>query len=177
MRFKTLRELRTTLRFTPHEINSQVKYFADKTNIDFDVYLPTKGMNLQRDFVWNIEQKRELIWSVLMRRNIPRMAILNVLDDNNNSEGVYQIIDGKQRLSSLIDFYNNKYTLLVDGKEYFINELPIDYRNVIGGYMFPYFLANEEVKGTFTDEDKIQWFKFINFAGTEQDKLHFDKLK
>ena len=76
---KTISELRKTLRFNPQEINSQVKYFAENVDIDFDVYLPSKKMNLQREFVWNIDQKRELIWSILMNRNIPRMAMMNVL--------------------------------------------------------------------------------------------------
>jgi hypothetical protein len=28
-----------------------------------------------------------------------------------------------------------------------------------------------------TDDDKIIWFKFINFAGTEQDRNHLNNLK
>src|SRR5690554_3379648 len=114
---KTISELRKTLRFNPHEINSQIRFFAEHANIDFDVYLPTRKMNLQRDFVWTIDQKRELIWSILMNRHIPRMALLNILADGD-SNGIYQVIDGKQRLSAMLDFYNNKYTLLIDGKEY-----------------------------------------------------------
>jgi len=111
---KSIRELRTTLNFNPSEINSMVKYFAEKVKIDFDVFLPTKGMNLQRDFVWDIEQKRELIWSILMNRNIPRMAMINVIGSNRDTDGVYQVIDGKQRLSAMIDFYLNEYTLFID---------------------------------------------------------------
>lgn len=173
---KTISELRRTLSFIPHEINSQVKYFAENVAIDFDVYLPTKKMNLQRDFVWNVDQKRELIWSILMNRNIPRMAMMNVLTEDSGTEGIYQVIDGKQRLSAMIDFYRNKYTLLVDGKEYFFNELPVDYQNVIKGHHFAYYIANEPYGKAFTDQDKINWFMYINFAGTPQDKAHFELL-
>jgi uncharacterized protein with ParB-like and HNH nuclease domain len=174
---KTISELRKTLRFNPQEINSQVKYFAENVDIDFDVYLPSKKMNLQREFVWNIDQKRELIWSILMNRNIPRMAMMNVLLTPDNTSGVYQVIDGKQRLSAMIDFYKNKYTLLVDDKEYLFSELPTDYQNVIKGYHFAYYIANEDYGDKFTDQDKIDWFMYINFAGTPQDKAHFDLLK
>lgn len=173
---KTIRELRTSLSFTPHEINSQIKYFAEHVVIDFDVYLPTKQMNLQRNFVWDIEQKRELIWSILMNRNIPRMAMMNVLTDEHCIDGVYQVIDGKQRLSAMMDFYNNKYTLVIDEKEYLFKELPTDYNNVIKRYNFAYYIANESSNAPFTDEDKLQWFMYINFAGTPQDKTHFEKL-
>jgi len=174
---KSISELRTTLSFVPHEINSQIGYFAENANIDFDVYLPTKEMNLQRDFVWGIDQKRELIWSILMNRNIPRMAIMNVLKNDKDVDGTYQIIDGKQRLSAMLDFYNNEYTLLIDNDDYFYDELPTDYQNVIRGYHFAYYIANETYSGEFTDKDKIDWFMYINFAGTPQDKEHFNKLK
>ena len=173
---KTITELRKSLSFNTHEINSQIGYFADKVQVDFDVFLPTKGINLQRDFVWDIDQKRELIWSVLMNRNIPRMAIMNVFSSNEDTEGIYQVIDGKQRLSAMIDFYNNKYTLLIHGKEYLFNDLPIDYQRVIKGYHFAYYIAHEPISQSFTDEDRIQWFKYINFAGTPQDQEHFNKL-
>lgn len=174
---KTISELRTSLSFNPHNINSSVGYFAEQVKIDFDVFLPTKQMNLQRDFVWNIEQKRELIWSVLMNRNIPRMAMMNIIVDSNDTEGVYQVIDGKQRLSTMIDFYNNKFSLEIDNKLYLFRDLPIDYQRVIKGYQFSYYIANEDFGKPFTDQDKIDWFMYINFAGTPQDKKHFNKLK
>lgn len=173
---KTIRQLRTVLRFHPQEINSTVKYFAEKCKIDFEVYLPSKEMNLQRDFVWDIQQKRELIWSILMNRNIPRMAMLNIVSDKQDTDGCYQVIDGKQRLSTMIDFYNGKFHLEIDGKFYLFCDLPTDYQNVIAGYHFPYYVANEDYGNKFTDEDKIAWFKYINFAGTPQDKSHFEKL-
>lgn len=172
---KSIRELRTSLNFIPHEINSQIKYFSRSVNIDFNVFLPTKGTNLQRDYVWSLRQKRELIWSILMNRNIPRMAMMNVLT-GDSCDGVYQVIDGKQRLSAMIDFYENKYTLEIDGNNYFFRDLPKDYQNVIGGYHFAYYIANENYCGEFSDQDKIDWFTYINFAGTPQDKKHIDKL-
>jgi hypothetical protein len=174
---KTISELRTSLSFSPHEINSQIQYFAERVKIDFDVYLPTKHMNLQRDFVWNIDQKRELIWSILMNRNIPRMAMMNVLVDKNDIDGTYQVIDGKQRLSTMIDFYKNKFSLEIDNNFYYFNQLPVDYQNVIKGYHFAYYIANEPYTQAFTDKDKIDWFMYINFAGTQQDAEHFKLLR
>lgn len=173
---KTIRELRTVLRFHPHEINSSIKFFAEQVVIDFDVYLPSKGRNLQRPYVWTVHQKRELIWSILMNRHIPRMAMLNVVSEMTDTKGIYQVIDGKQRLSAMIDFYNNKYHLEIDGKFYLFIDLPEDYQRVIAGYMFPYYVVNEDYGNKFTDEDKINWFRYINFAGTPQDAEHLKSL-
>lgn len=167
---KSIRELRGTLRFNPQEINSFIRFFK-REKIDWDVYLPTRGKNLQRDFVWTLNQKREIIWSILIKRNIPRMAMINTIDM------VYQVIDGKQRLSSIFDFTDDEFTLLIEGKEYLFSELPMDYQNIINGYAFPYYIVNEESNDLITDEDKINWFKYINFAGTPQDKEHMDSLK
>jgi len=168
---KTIAELRTVLKFHPQEINSSISYFAENCKIDYNVYLPTKGKYLQRDFCWSLEQKRELIWSILMKRFIQRLAMINT------KNGIYQIIDGKQRLSTMIDFYNNKFTLLIDDSELFFNQLPSDYQNVIGHYMFAYYIVNEDFDYQYSDEDKINWFKFINFAGTPQDTEHFKSLE
>lgn len=173
---KSIKELRATLSFHPQDVNSSIKYFAEHCNLDFDVYLPTKGMNLQRGFVWTIDQKRELIWSTLMKRHIPRMAILNVTNSAKDTEGVYQVIDGKQRLSAMIDFYKNLYTLEIDGKEYLFSELPEEYQRAIAGFMFSYSIVNEDYEERFTDEDKISWFRYINFAGTPQDAEHLKQL-
>ncbi|MCP4987243.1 MAG: DUF262 domain-containing protein [Colwellia sp.] len=168
---KTIGELRTVLDFYPGEINSSVSFFAKEATIDFDVHLPTRGVNLQRELVWNIDQKRELIWSILMRRNIPRMAMINTFN------GVYQIIDGKQRLSTMLDFYNNKFTLEIDEIQYLFKHLPKDYISQIGGYYFPYLIVNEDYDKRISDTQKINWFKFINFAGTPQERAHLETLK
>ena len=164
---KTIKELRTVLKFHPQEINSSIKFFAENCDIDFDVYLPTKKMNLQRDYVW----------SVLMNRHIPRMAMLNITNDSKDTRGTYQVIDGKQRLSAMIDFYKGKFDLIIDDKSYFFDKLPEDYQRVIAGYMFPYYIVNEDFGNTFSDDDKISWFRYINFAGTPMDSAHINNLK
>lgn len=173
---KTIKELRTTLRFHPQQVNSSIQFFAESCKIDFDVYLPSKGINLQRDLVWDIHQKRELIWSILMNRNIPRMAMVNVMESPSDTIGTYQVIDGKQRLSTMLDFYNNKFHLEIDNKYYLYIDLPIDYKRAIRGYMFSYYIVNEDYGNKITDQDKIDWFRYINFAGTPQDAEHFKKL-
>ena len=173
---KTIGELRTVLRFQPQEVNSWLKFMNDK-DIDFNVYLPSRGKNLQRRFVWKLYQKRELIWSILMNRHIPRMAMINILTPDSGTDGVYQVIDGKQRLSAMLDFFNGKFTLEIDGKEYFYNELPEDYQRVIACYPIAYLIVNEDYGHQITDQEKFDWFKYINFAGTPQEENHLKSLE
>lgn len=167
---KSLKELHTVLDFYPHQLNSHLGQFARHAKIDFDVFLPSKGFNLQRGFVWTIEQKRELIWSMFMRRYIPRMAFVFTIDD------VYKVIDGKQRLSSMLDYYNNKFSITYEGKEYFFDDLPTEHQRHLEMFAFAYDVYNEEYGKPLKDYQLIEWFRFINFAGTPQDSEHLNKL-
>ena len=170
---KTIRELRNILRFYPQEINSRVSHFSELRKdgkIDFEVFLPSLNINLQRPLVWSLLQKQELIWSILMKRHIPRMAMFF------DTKDTYQVIDGKQRLSAMLDFYDNKFKLNTSKGLLLFSELPKDYQTVIGGYFFSYYVVNEDYGNKITDSEKVEWFKFINFAGTPQDKKHMDKL-
>lgn len=142
------------------------------TKIDFDVYLPTLQKNLQRGFVWTLEQKRELIWSMLLQRPIPNLSLY--IDSDDDSNDIKQVIDGKQRLSTMIDFLNDKFTLLIEGKEYLYSQLPTDYQIAIRCRPIPCYLAYNS--RPLSDQDKINWFKMINFGGTAQDVEHLKGL-
>jgi hypothetical protein len=166
---KTVKELKSALRLRPTEIASTIKYFK-KMNIDFDVFLPTKGEYLQRPNVWTTHQRRELIWSMLYGRHIPHMSMIH------NYNEVYEVIDGKQRLSAMLDFVNDKFTLLIDGEEYLFSQLPEDYQLEINHYSFRYYVVEQYKINDVSDDDRIIWFRYINFAGTEQDEEHMKIL-
>jgi len=172
---KALKEIRGSFDLYPQELSSQIKYFR-MLDIDWNVYLPTRCKNLQRDFVWTLDQKRELIWSVLIGRHIPHCAIINSINKENENKDKYLVIDGKQRISSIFDFMDNKFTIEIEGKEYLFSELPNDYQTEINYYHFRYYVVNEPWDTRITDDQKIAWFKFINFAGTPQDAVHLNGL-
>jgi uncharacterized protein with ParB-like and HNH nuclease domain len=173
---KTLNELR--LNFNLQTINSgcQVKYFK-RYDIDFDVYLPSIGINLQREYCWNIEQQRELILSILIGRNIPHCAIMNCINKQDDKKDIYLVIDGKQRILTIFNFIDNKFKIIIDDIEYYFSELPYDYQTEILYYNLKFYIINEDFNNRITDEQKITWFKLLNFGGTNQDVEHLNKLK
>lgn len=62
--------------------------------------------NFQRYNVWTLLQKSELIESILMGIPIPMIYLFE------NEEGLRQVIDGKQRLTTLKDFVNGDFALM-----------------------------------------------------------------
>lgn len=143
--------------------------------IDFDVFLPSIGKNLQRPFCWTLEQKQELILSILKGLKLAPIAVL--VTEFKDGTVIYRVIDGKQRLSTILSFYNNEFPVILNGEEYYYNEChetvqgQIKLLNLISDRSYDY--EGEEM----SDEDKIAWFEQINFAGTPQDKNHILNLK
>jgi len=145
--------------------------------VDFDVYLPTKGKNLQRPFVWNLLQKQELVMSKLKGIEIPPLTVIQYKDYAQPEVRVYKIIDGKQRLSSLISFAKGEFPIVVNGQEYFIKDLSQECQNIIVNEWFECNVGYEYVDKPISDDNKIKWFELINFAGTPQDIEHMNSLK
>jgi len=147
--------------------------------LDFDVYLPTKGKNLQRPLIWSLQQKQELILSIFKEINIPSISVIQYKEETGNLSAkiIYKIIDGKQRLSALISYANNEFPIVWEGKEYYLRDLDewgyraIMHYTVIGNVAYEY---NDK---PISDNDKIAWFERINFAGTPQDFEHLKNLK
>lgn len=62
--------------------------------------------DFQRGFVWGPKQKRELIESILMGIKLPSFYFAE-----RNIDGKKIVVDGKQRLATLFDFMNDKFSL------------------------------------------------------------------
>lgn len=156
--------------------------FRTGISIDWDVYLPSKGINLQRPFVWTLNQKQEFIKSVLKGIQIlPMLAVKYTDDSKKERNSIYKIIDGKQRFSTLIDFASGKFHLDIEingeNKKVFIDDLDDKARYKIDHYT-PEFIIHYEYQDTkLTDEQLITLFESVNFSGTPQDIEHLNNLK
>ncbi len=91
----------------------------EATNTDNKIKLDAA---YQRDVVWSDEKKGAFINSV-MKNITPNNLIIN-----KNEDGTKECIDGKQRITSLILFKNNKIYTEIDDKKYFYDKIPMIYR-------------------------------------------------
>ncbi|MEG1140924.1 MAG: DUF262 domain-containing protein [Clostridia bacterium] len=149
---------------------------------DFDVKLKN-GKNLQRSLVWSDLQKQELILSILKEIYIPPITVVEVSESIRfRGERVIQIIDGKQRMTTVRDFLLNKFSINVNGIEYFYTDLSHAAKYKISSYSFVgtcYYTYKDESeeKYNLTDNDYINLFEYVNFSGTPVEKQHLLDLK
>ena len=113
--------------------------------INFDV-------EYQRDYCWSLEDKQKLIDSIFKHVDIGKIVLVNrdILEP-------WEVLDGKQRLSTIRDFYEDKFTYR--GKKY--SELSKQDRRYFEGYSLPTAILDTPDNDTiirqlilFIDSDK-----------------------
>ncbi|MDD5151114.1 MAG: DUF262 domain-containing protein, partial [Flavobacterium sp.] len=65
-------------------------------------------IEFQRGFCWSLEQKQLLINSIYKRTHIGSILVKKYWNDEVGDIS-FDIVDGKQRLNAIIEFYNNVY--------------------------------------------------------------------
>jgi uncharacterized protein with ParB-like and HNH nuclease domain len=165
-----------------HHINHNLSFLwlsrlSDIAELDLDVYLPTKDKNLQRGLVWTLLQKQALIFTILRDHKIPPFVVIED-EKERGKKYKWQVIDGKQRISTIFQFFNNEFSITHKGVEYFYKDLPTDCKKQIDSYDSWTVTVHYSYKGEeITDQTKIDIFEDINFLGTPQDIEHLNSLK
>lgn len=167
-----------------HHINKglsfhTIKWIRDVADFDFDVYLESKGKNLQRDLCWNQQQKESLIFTILRDQKINPIVVVQVKGTSSKFDEKYLflVIDGKQRLNTVFDFIDGKFSVNIEGKDYLFKDLPEDCQSQILGYNFMWDVHYHYPDEPITDDTLIDLFEDCNFLGTPQDKNHLDYLR
>lgn len=131
----------------------KVLYFGVDFNPDY-----------QRDLVWNEDDRIALLDSIFNNIDIGKFAFINL---GFNSDYGYQILDGKQRLTTLVDFYLNKFSY----KGVYFNDLSVKDQN--------WFLHKSVSVGEMYEasrEQILKYFIMLNTTGHVVDKAHLDKV-
>lgn len=149
---------------------------------NFDPYVIDKGGKkryYQRGYVWTLKDKQALIDSVYAGISCGEIVVRErswkqveiELAKGNTEVAFCDVVDGKQRVNAFADFVQNKFP---DSEGYYFNDLSYYAQlKVMGSMSFGF--AN--IDSTATDEDVIDTFLAINYAGVPQSEEHLEAIK
>lgn len=116
----------------------------------------------QRNNVWKSSQMSELVESILMGIPIPVIYLFEDRDGNK------QIVDGKQRITTIIDFQDDKFTLnglhvmpSFNGKKF--STLPPKMRGAFEDYQLSFYI----IQPPTPERVKYDIFDRVNRGGTQ----------
>lgn len=121
----------------------------------------------QRDLCWELEDKVKLIDSIFNMRDIGKFVFIHLPFVSNTNPG-YEILDGKQRLATIIEFVEDRFQY----NGYFYSQLQsVDKR------MFADVLISWAEVQDLTEQDKYHYFVELNTTGKPQDQAHIEKVR
>lgn len=152
-----------------YQINVSLDYIKDKIEKDIEEY----GLNLDPDFqrahVWNMEQRVSYM-EFLLKGGKSNPIYFNHEGWMHSFKGEYVIVDGKQRLTSILMFLNNEYPVFKDkddeGIGFYAREFDMIPNNVV-------FIINDLPNRKLV----LQWYLQMNKGNVAHTKEELDKVE
>lgn len=133
----------------------------------------------QRESVWTLKNKQELISSLYNRIDCGMILILNnsyayiteILNKGYCDISWCDILDGKQRLIAISEFVNNQFS---DLSGYYWDDLSeLAQREFLNQQTIRY----AEINSRLTNEEILKQFLVLNYAGVPQSIEHINKIQ
>ena len=118
----------------------------------------------QRGYVWTAQQKEDLIDSIFKNIDIGKFVYVQ---NDYGSENLYEVLDGKQRISTILEFFENKFPY----KGKYFNDLCGCDRNHFEDYCIQVAEIRRGKKETI-----LKYFLLLNTTGTPMSKEHLDNI-
>ena len=133
--------------------------YGTYAGVDFNV-------DYQRDHVWTLDDKVDLIDSIFNNIDIGKFVF--VQRHSGTTGRYYEIVDGKQRLTALKEFFEDKFPY----KGYYYSELSFRDQHEFRSHGVTYgFLENPDKRAIY------ETFIKMNTCGKPMDHKHIDKVK
>jgi len=133
--------------------------YASHAGVDFDA-------EYQREHVWELEDKVALIDSIYNNVDIGKIVFVQL---NEKTEGrYYQVLDGKQRLTALKEFFEDRFPY----KGVYFSQLSHRDKHTFRNHGITYgYLENPDLRGIYES------FIKLNTCGKPMDHKHIDKVR
>ena len=133
--------------------------YASHAGVDFDV-------EYQREHVWELEDKIALIDSIFNNIDIGKFVFIQLHEATTGR--YYQVLDGKQRLTALCEFYEDRFPY----KGVFFSQLSWRDKHTFKNHGITYgYLQNPDKRGIYES------FVKLNTCGKPMDHKHIEKVK
>lgn len=163
-------ELELTAHPHPMGTETQIRIAKEQSSVYELLRKESKGLLVlappfQRIDVWDKKHKSELIESILMGIPIPLIYLFE------DEDGIRQIVDGKQRITALKEFMNNRFTLselsmLPDLKGQKFEQIP----TLLQAKLEDYQLQTYVIQPPTPESVKFNLFERVNRGGVNLNK-------
>lgn len=128
----------------------------------------------QRKLVWTLKQKQDYINNLFNGMAEIRPTILLYYEDKKD---IYEVLDGKQRLTTLFQFIDNEFAIIVDGEEVYFNDLiDTDKKFILNHNVYWTRIMSFKVLEPIALEDKLTLFLEKNYLGTRMSDEQINKV-
>ena len=148
------------LSFMQQSINSLISSYVISFGVDFNP-------SYQRELVWELVDEQKLIESVFNRVDIGKFVFIHL---GYHSDIMYEILDGKQRLTALYRFYTDQFTY----KGYYYSELPWSLKYIFEDTSVAVACTHKE---KLKEKDILNYFLKLNTSGKPMATEHLDKIE
>jgi len=148
------------LSFMQQQVSSLINSYVISFGTDFNP-------SYQRDLVWSLTDEQKLIESIFNRVDIGKFVFIHI---GYGSELMYEILDGKQRLTALYRFFTDQFTY----EGYYYSELPWILKHVFEDTSIAVAVTRKE---NLAEKDILNYFLKLNTSGKPVAKEHLDKIE
>ena len=129
----------------------------------------------QRDYVWSTIEQQQLLQAIFTQSPIDSIAV--VINERESTK-YFEIVDGRQRITTILKFVDNEIPFIVNDKEIFFKDLSAIDKKMFGSTRLPSVnLVSFEKNGVVSYKDKINYFYKKNFSGVPQSTDHKNKIE
>lgn len=127
----------------------------------------------QRDYVWTEKEQVEFLSTLMQGYPVGAVALAEDRDSLDQNEKWIEVVDGKQRLTTLKMVFDNEIPLpLPDGSSVYWKDLHVVEQRRFRGIP----MASIGLDRT-TRAERLEFFYRVNFTGVPQSELHMHKVK
>lgn len=137
-------------------------------------FMETGRLNLlayyQRDYVWTDVNQQEFLNNIIEGFPLGGISVVKTTNPKTHRT-IYEVVDGKQRITTLEKFWNDEISIILDGRSVKYSELSEPEKMAFCNVSLPMITLENA-----TEKEKLEYFYSINFSGVPQSDEHREKI-